>query len=67
MSVLKRKEFLQRLIGISGLGFLSVTEVKAIQKIYLLQSFAAGSRFHKGMQLLEYLCTQPDGFLIKKA
>lgn len=47
-----RASFLQRLIGITGLGFLSVPEAQASRKIYLLQSFVAGFRFHKGMELL---------------
>lgn len=50
-----RTDFLNRLIGISGLGFLSVTEIEAKQKAYLLQSFVAGFRFHKGMELLPLL------------
>lgn len=50
-----RSGFLQRLIGIAGFGFLSFDEAKALQKIYLLQSFVAGFRFHKGMQLLPYM------------
>ena len=52
---MNRIGFLKRLIGIAGLGFLSVAEVAASQKIYLLQSFVAGFRFHKGMNVLEYL------------
>lgn len=56
--MLNRKEFLQRLIGIAGLGFLSIEEAKATQKVYLLQSFVAGFRFHKGMELLPYMKEQ---------
>lgn len=52
---MNRVEFLRRLIGIAGFGFLSVPEIQASQKIYLLQSFVAGFRFHKGMQLLPYM------------
>lgn len=52
---MNRIGFLQRLIGITGLGFLSVDEIKARQKIYLLQSFIAGFRFHKGMELLPHM------------
>lgn len=50
-----RASFLQRLIGISGLGFLSVPEIQQKRKIYLLQSFIAGFRFHKGMDLLDFM------------
>lgn len=49
---MKRNEFLQRLIGIAGLGFLSLPEVESKQKIYLLQTFVAGFRFYKGVELL---------------
>jgi hypothetical protein len=49
---MKRSEFLNRLVGISGLGFLSVPEIADSRKIYLLQSFVAGFRFYKGMELL---------------
>ncbi len=49
---MNRSTFLNRLIGIAGLGFFPLTEVVAKRKIYLLQTFVAGFRFHKGMQLL---------------
>lgn len=52
---MKRNEFLQRLIGISGLGFLSLPEVESKQKIYLLQTFVAGFRFYKGVELLQHM------------
>jgi|SRR5665647_1159111 len=55
---MNRIGFLKRLVGIAGLGFLSIAEVAASQKIYLLQSFVAGFRFHKGMKLLEYMQEQ---------
>ena len=47
-----RSTFLQPLIGLGGFGFISVTNAQARRKIYLLQSFVAGFRFHKGMELL---------------
>jgi|GEM_PF-3395423 len=49
---MKRSEFLQRVLSVTGLGFLSVVQIKEFQKIYLLQAFVAGFRFHKGMELL---------------
>lgn len=55
---MNRSGFLKRLIGISGLGFLSIAEVAASQKAYLLQSFVAGFRFYKGMELLQHMQEQ---------
>jgi hypothetical protein len=52
---MNRFTFLACLIGIAGVGFFPVTGVVAKRKIYLLQTFVAGFRFHKGMQLLPYL------------
>lgn len=53
MSILSRNAFLQRLIGLTGLGSLSYAQVQSYRKIYLFQSFVAGFRFHKGMELLQ--------------
>lgn len=53
-----RSGFLKRLIGIPGLGFFSIAEVAASQKVYLLQSFVAGFRFHKGVELLPLMQEQ---------
>ncbi len=55
---MNRSGFLKRLIGIPGLGFYSIAEVAASQKVYLLQSFVAGFRFYKGMELLPHLQEQ---------
>lgn len=55
MRAMTRTQFLNRLIGITGLGFLTITEIEAKQKAYLLHSFVAGFRFHKGMELLPML------------
>jgi len=55
---MNRSGFLKRLIGISGLGFFSIAEVAASQKAYLLQSFVAGFRFYKGMELLPHMQEQ---------
>lgn len=55
---MNRSGFLKRLIGISGLGFFSISEVSASQKAYLLQSFVAGFRFYKGMELLPQMREQ---------
>ena len=58
---MKRSEFLQRLLAVSGFGFLSVLQIKEFQKIYLLQTFVAGFQFHKGMELLAHM--QESDFL----
>ncbi|TCZ67052.1 HIRAN domain-containing protein [Flaviaesturariibacter aridisoli] len=50
-----RSTFLNRLIGIAGLGFFGLTDIQQLQKIYLLQCFVAGFRFHRGMELLPLL------------
>lgn len=52
---MNRSTFLNRLVGIAGLGFFPVTEIVAKRKIYLLQTFVAGFRFYRGMQLLPYM------------
>lgn len=57
-SNMNRAGFLKRLIGIPGLGFFSIAEVAASQKVYLLQSFVAGFRFHKGVELLPLMREQ---------
>jgi hypothetical protein len=44
--------------GKNLLGFFSVAEVAASQKVYLLQSFVAGFRFYKGMELLPLMQEQ---------
>ncbi len=58
---MKRSTFLARLVGIAGLGFLPVDKIISTRKIYLLQTFVAGFRFHKGMELLQYM--QQDDIL----
>lgn len=55
---MNRSGFLKRLVGIPGLGFFSIAEVAASQKVYLLQSFVAGFRFYKGMELLPHMQEQ---------
>ena len=55
---MNRSGFLKRLVGISGLGFFSLSEIAASQKAYLLQSFVAGFRFYKGMELLSHMQEQ---------
>lgn len=55
---MNRSGFLKRLVGISGLGFFTIAEVTASQKAYLLQSFVAGFRFYKGMELLPHMQEQ---------
>lgn len=52
---MNRSEFLRRLIGIAGIGFFSIPEIKATQKVYLLQTFVAGFRFYKSMELLQHM------------
>jgi len=52
---MNRSLFLKRLIGIPGLGFFSFAQVAASQKVYLLQTYVAGFRFHKGMELLPHM------------
>lgn len=55
---MNRTGFLKRLIGIPGLGFLSVAEVSASQKAYLLQTFIAGFRYYAGLRLLPHMQEQ---------
>lgn len=55
---MNRSGFLKRLVGISGMGFFSVADVAAKQKVYLLQSFVAGFRYYKGMELLLHMHEQ---------
>ncbi|RNI33573.1 hypothetical protein EFY79_18295 [Hanamia caeni] len=55
---MNRSGFLKRLVGIPGLGFLSIAQVAASQKVFLLQSFVAGFRFYKGMELLPHMQEQ---------
>ncbi|HMO62604.1 MAG TPA: HIRAN domain-containing protein [Ferruginibacter sp.] len=52
---MNRTEFLQRLIGIAGYGSFKVQALVPKRKIYLLQFFVAGFRFHKGMELLNHM------------
>ncbi|RYY46941.1 MAG: hypothetical protein EOO06_13445 [Chitinophagaceae bacterium] len=54
-SYMTRSTFLNRLIGIAGLGFFGLADIQQLQKIYLLQCFVAGFRFHRGMELLPML------------
>ncbi|RYZ85690.1 MAG: hypothetical protein EOP04_15430 [Proteobacteria bacterium] len=42
-----RSTFLNLLIGIAGLGFFGLGDIQKLQKIYLLQCFVAGFRFHR--------------------
>ena len=55
---MNRSGFLKRLIGVPGLGFLSVAEVAASQKAYLLQTFVAGFRYYKGLKVLPFMQEQ---------
>ncbi len=49
---MRRTDFLKALLGSLAIGKLPVALTKNFRKIYLLQCFVAGFRFHKGMQLL---------------
>ena len=55
---MNRTAFLKRLIAITGFGSLSVEQLQSTWKIYLLQSFVSGFRFHKGMELLPQMQEQ---------
>jgi hypothetical protein len=50
-----RADFLKRLVTIGGMGFMSVSAVEQKHKVYLLQTFVAGFRYYKGMELLSEL------------
>jgi hypothetical protein len=50
--MLTRSAFLQRLIPLIGLGRLTYRQAQGYRKIYLFQSFVAGFRFYRGMELL---------------
>jgi hypothetical protein len=50
---MNRVQFLQRLIGVVGVGQISIKDLLPKRKIFLLQCFVAGFRFYKGMGLLE--------------
>ncbi len=52
---MNRSHFLQRLIAIAGYGNFKLQALVPKRKIYLLQFFVAGFRFHKGMELLPYM------------
>jgi hypothetical protein len=52
MPKLTRSAFLQRLIPLVGLGRLTYRQAHSYRKIYLFQSFVAGFRYYKGMELL---------------
>lgn len=52
---MKRSDFLQRLIAIAGYGSFKLKAIILKRKIYLLQFFVAGFKFHKGMALLPYM------------
>jgi hypothetical protein len=50
---MKRSDFLQRLVAISGFGSFNLQTLIPKRKIYLQQFFVAGFRHYKGMELLQ--------------
>jgi hypothetical protein len=52
---MNRSSFLKRLVAIAGYGSFKLQALVPKRKIYLLQFFVAGFRFHKGMELLPYM------------
>lgn len=53
--MLTRSAFLQRLIPLAGLGKLTYQQAQSFRKIYLFQSFVAGFKYYKGMELLQLM------------
>lgn len=49
---MKRIDFLKRLIGVAIFGQMPLNVLETKRKIYLLQTFVAGFRHYKGMELL---------------
>src|SRR5581483_8963735 len=52
---MKRSDFLQRLVAITGFGSFPLQALIGKRKIYLQQFFVAGFRHYKGMELLSYM------------
>lgn len=52
---MNRTTFIKNLIGLFGVGALPKALVKQYQKVYLLQCFVRGFRFHQGPKLLEQM------------
>lgn len=58
---MKRSEFLRNIIGIYGIASIDSKNIKQYQKIYLLQCFARGFVYYKGLEILSNI--QPKDIL----
>src|SRR5690606_8487136 len=52
---MNRSSFVKSLIGMFGLSAVPLEWIKQYQKIYLLQCFIRGFRFHKGQSMLNLM------------
>jgi len=50
---MQRKSFIQHLSALGAFGFLPAGAIKYYKRFYLLQCFAAGFRYYKGMEMLD--------------